>query len=119
MKLIHMLPFLEDEEKKELVDSILNNEIDKEKLCTVTLLPFIEAEEVNRLFKAALEKKIDVNPASFLPFVKDSTINELIERINAGEDVGISVDTLIPFLESDQVKSIFKTALQDAKKKAE
>jgi len=119
MKIVGMLPFLEDAEIKELVDSILNNEIDKTKLCTFALLPFIEAEDIDRLFKAALEKKIDANPAGFLPFIEESSLKALIERINAGEDVGISIETLMPFLEADQIKEIFKSVLQDAKKKPE
>lgn len=119
MKLINMLPFLDDAEKKELVASILNHEIDEEDFPAIEIVPFLEGEDVLKLFQAALEGKINCDPCSFLPFLEKKELDALVERIQSGSEEKISIEMVMPFLESDQVKSIFNLVLDSLKKKKE
>ena len=115
MKLNRLLPFLEDAEKHELVNSILNNEISEDKIAIMEVIPFLEEEDINRLFKASLTHEINVNPVSFLPFLGKDDITKLIEGIKSGEYTSLSIEEILPFLEEDQIKAIFKDVLESIK----
>jgi hypothetical protein len=117
MKLVRMLPFLEDEELKELVDAILNNELEENSISVMEIVPFLEEEDTNRLFQAAIEEKIDVNPVVFFPFLEKEVIDQVIEKIQSGEITTISIDSITPFLDDNQIKKIFKNLLNSMKKK--
>ncbi|MBI9008623.1 MAG: hypothetical protein JEZ05_01205 [Tenericutes bacterium] len=116
MKLSRMLPFLENEEIKELVDSIINNEISDEKISIMQIVPFLEKEDVTRLFEASLEGKIEVCSSGFLPFLSSEELSNLVERIQSGSIEKLQIETIMPFLDQKQVKLLFKEALESAKK---
>jgi len=116
MKLNRLLPFLEDAEKHELVNSILNNEILEGKISIMEIIPFLEEEDVDRLFKASLAHEIDLNPISFLPFLSKDEISKLVEGIKSGEFTNLTIEEILPFLEEDQIKALFKDALDSIKK---
>jgi 2-phospho-L-lactate guanylyltransferase (CobY/MobA/RfbA family) len=117
MKLVRMLPFLENAELKELVDSILNDQLDKDSISIIEVVPFLEDEEINRLFNGAIEGKIDVNPVAFLPFLENEAMNELVDRIQSGEITNVKIESIIPFLEKEQIQKIFRDTLNSMKKK--
>jgi hypothetical protein len=112
-----MLPFLENAELKELVDSILNDQLDKDSISIIEVVPFLEDEEINRLFNGAIEGKIDVNPVAFLPFLENEAMNELVDRIQSGEITNVKIESIIPFLEKEQIQKIFRDTLNSMKKK--
>lgn len=119
MNIIRMLPFLDSKELKELTNSIINNELVDDAISAHCILPFLEDEEVNLLFDASLAGKIDDNPVGFLPFLEENQITKLVERIQKGEETRISLESVIPFMESDQIKELFRHALDEIKKKPE
>jgi hypothetical protein len=116
MKLNKILPFLEDADKCELVNSILNNEILEGKISIMEVVPFLKEEDVDRLFKASLAHAIEVNPISFLPFLSKDEISKLLEGIKSGEYTNFTLEEILPFLEEDQIKALFKETLHSIKK---
>lgn len=116
MRLNKILPFLEEAEKLELVNSILNNEILEGSISIMEIVPFLEEADVARLFKASLAHEIDVNPKSFLPFLRKDEISKLVEGIQSGEYTNLSIEEILPFLEADQIKALFQEALDLIKK---
>ncbi|MDA3931531.1 MAG: hypothetical protein PF513_02205 [Tenericutes bacterium] len=117
MKLSRMLPFLENEEIKELVDSILNNELSNEKISVMQIVPFLEKEDVTRLFEASLTGELEVCSAGFLPFLSSEELTNLVERIKSGDLEKLKIETVMPFLNGKQVKELFKEVLESAKNK--
>lgn len=116
MKLNKILPFLEDAEKTELVDSIINNDIVEGSISIMEVVPFLEEEEVDRLFKTALARVIDVNPISFLPFLNKDAISKLVKGIQSGEVANLTMEEILPYLEADQIKALFQETLDFIKK---
>ncbi|MBU1145586.1 MAG: hypothetical protein KJ971_07005 [Firmicutes bacterium] len=115
MKLLRMLPFLEEEELEELVQKIINKEFDNEKINPVCIIPFLNEEQVARLFNSSLKGEISINPEKFLPFVSEKDLEEVLRKIEANEIDTISADSLLPFLNSDQIKKLFQDILNDLK----
>lgn len=116
MDLMKMLPFLGSEEKKELVEAILNNDLLEVNFSTIAIVPFLEREDVSRLFQASLAGQIDVNPSNFLPFLSDEEISRLIDQIKSGEQSNLTIETVMPFLDADQIKSLFNEILNSLRK---
>ncbi|MFU8786902.1 MAG: hypothetical protein ACNA7U_06580 [Candidatus Izemoplasmataceae bacterium] len=116
MKIISMLPFLDEESKDELVESILNNELKEGSHVIPAILPFLSNKQIHKLYIAALEKKIDASPYEMLPFVSQEAINEAIDRIESGDLDGVKLERMLPFLSTDNVRKIFKQAFKHYKK---
>lgn len=116
MELIKMLPFLGSAEKKEMVEAILNHELLEGKELTIAIVPFLESEDVSRLFQASLTGQIDVNPSGFLPFLSEEEISKLMDQIQSGEQKNLAMETVIPYLDVDQIKSLFNEVFDALKK---
>jgi hypothetical protein len=116
MELIKMLPFLGSAEKKELVEAILNNELLEGNGSTIEIVPFLESEDISRLFQASLIGQIDENPSNFLPFLSDEEISKLIDQIKSGEQKNLTIEAVMPFLDFDQIKSLFNEVFDSLKK---
>lgn len=114
--LIRMLPFLETEELDELVAQILSKEVPSDKISISSLLPFLNDNQINQLFDAALQGEITERPAIFLPFVSDGKLDEVAMKIESGEITTMKIETLLPFLEEESIKAMFKRGLEDLKK---
>lgn len=116
MELIKMLPYLGSAEKKELVEAILNNELLEGNVSTIAIVPFLERDDISRLFQASLSGQIDVNPSRFLPFLSDEEISILIDQIQSGEQKNLNIETVMPYLDFDQIKSLFNVVFDSLKK---
>ena len=116
MKIITMLPFLDEQSKDEIVESILNHELEDSKLLTPALYPFLNKTQMKKLYEAALEKKIDADPYIMLPFVGQEALNDVISRIESGELKDIRIERMLPFLSHEHIRKIFKQAFHQYKK---
>jgi len=102
-----------------LVEAILNNELAEKKVSVMAIIPFLESEDVTRLFEASLAGKIEVCSSGFLPFLSSEEITNLVEKIKSGEQENLSIESVMPFLDEDQIKSLFKEILESLKKSKE
>jgi hypothetical protein len=48
--------------------------------------------------------------------LSDEEISRLIDRIKSGEQSNLTIETVMPFLEDDQVKSLFNEVLDSLRK---
>lgn len=117
MKIIKMLPFLDEAEKKELVDAIINDELEDGSVSPAMLIPFLSGEDTDRLFHAALEGKISTNPTMFLPFLEEEQMSKLVQEIKDGVITTLSLEDLMPFLGENEIHELFKHAFESIKKK--
>ena len=74
MKLMSMLPFLESEDLKELIEKIRNKEITGVKY--TQLYPFLNAKEVDELVDLLVEEGNPREIYSALPFMSDERLSK-------------------------------------------
>ncbi|MDD3477283.1 MAG: hypothetical protein PHP32_00195 [Candidatus Izemoplasmatales bacterium] len=117
MKITRMLPFIDDEEKTELVNAILNGEISEEHVRIHHLLPFLNKEDRTKLFQGSLEGKIEARPVGFLPFMERPEIDRVVEEIKNNTITTMRLEEVLPFMERDSIKQLFRDTLTEIKTK--
>jgi hypothetical protein len=106
MNLKKMLPFLEDDELKELAERLIESpDGTYEGVSMKEVLPFMEDEEVDKMLVSAYQKGQLVS--SFLPFASDGGLSKLVAAILADpEEPKISLRSLLPFLEEEDLQKL-------------
>lgn len=110
-KLLTMLPFLDKESLKEIVDGIINEEEEYKDLDLVVLFPFIGEEECDRLFKKFIfeNKECDKHYITCVaPFVSKEALSYFVDEYTKGNYQNVNVDGLYPFMSPHDVKKMFK-----------
>ncbi|MGI6360538.1 MAG: hypothetical protein ACOX02_05845 [Acholeplasmatales bacterium] len=104
-KLLKILPFLDEEEKMEIVKEILSDSEYFEGIKLVVIMPFLEEEDCDKIFMHQV-KKDNKDLQSLLPFVSESLLEELVDKYINGE-IEMNMDMLYPFLKVEEIKKIF------------
>lgn len=110
-KLVTMLPFLDKEYLKEIVDGIINEEEEYKDLDLVVLFPYIGEEECDRLFKKFIfeNKECDKHYITCVaPFVSKEALSNFVDEYTKGNYQNVNVDALYPFMSPQDVKKMFK-----------
>jgi hypothetical protein len=110
-KIISGLPFLDDEDLKEMVDEITSNSSAYKDLPIAALMPFLDDEDADRLFLKCvdddhLSKKFDIS--SMVHFVSEACLDKLAEGYMLGKYQHINLDAVYPFMSSKTIKKLFK-----------
>lgn len=116
MKLISLLPFMENEEIKELALQILSGEVTGVKL--VLLFPFMSSEDLDEVVDKLIEKKEAKQLMTALPFISREKVNELYDLCKNGELEGCRESMFLPFLGKSKIKQMVKIIIKEAKEKA-
>ncbi len=111
-KLMHILPFMENEELKELAIKIINKEVKGVKLHM--LYPFLSKEDLNEMIKVMIEKNDVANLKYVLPFASKEMIDLIYEGIKNGTIKDMKEHYLYPFLGKDKLKDMFDTLVSRA-----
>ncbi len=112
MKLIHLLPFMDKEELKELAAKIINGEAKGVNL--VVLYPFLDRADLDELVDQLLEKQNYKPIYGALPFLGKDKVSQLYDRVQAGELEGFKEQALLPFLGKDKIKAMFDDIVKHA-----
>ena len=112
MKMIGLLPFMDNEELKELALKIFNGEVKGIKL--VVLYPFLSNEDLDEIIDLCIEKGFTKQITHALPFVSKSTLNKIYDGVKEGTITGVKESSLYPFLGKDKIKSIFDDLVNEA-----
>ena len=116
-KLIHILPFMESEELRELALNIINEEVKGVKL--VHLFPFLSNDDLDEIVDLLIEKKMGRQLTCVLPFVSKKTLNKIYEGVQEGKITDIKEHVMYPFLGKEKLKSMFNDLVKKAQKEAE
>lgn len=116
MKLIQLLPFMENEEIKELALQILNNEVEGIKL--VVVYPFLSSEDLDEIVDILIERKETRSLQMALPFISREKVSAIHEKVQSGELEGIKETMLLPFLGKKAIKRMVKDLINQAKEQA-
>jgi hypothetical protein len=108
-----MLPFLEDNELKELAAKVLASPNGIYEGVTVhDLAIFLEEEDVETLASSLLDKGEDEQASSLAPFMSDKGVNKLLQMALSKGD-GRLVKKLLPFVDDDEVDELFAKAIDN------
>ncbi len=111
-KLYRILPFIEDEEVKELAIKIINEEIKGVKLHAV--FPFLAKEDLDQIIDMLIEKGKSKELKYALPFMSQESLIKLYEKVKTGEITGLDENYFFPFLGKDKLKQIFDDMIKSA-----
>lgn len=118
-KLMQIIPFLDDDDVREIVEDILNNPEKYDGLNLCAIMPFLSESDCDALFlKIALDpsKKYKHSLAALAPFVSEECLSKLVDKYIAGELEDVNMDQFYPFLSSKDVKRLFKHIVSQNKK---
>lgn len=114
-KLVSILPFLEKEELKEVVEMILNDDEAVKDLPLATVFPFLEPEDIDKIFVHNMKRLSSKDLASIIPFVSQEALSKLVDEYIAGNIEQVNIDVLYPFLNQSDIKKIFFHELRKKK----
>lgn len=115
-KLIHILPFMESNEIKELAMKIINKEVKGVKI--LLLYPFLSGKDLDEIVDLMLEKKMGKELSTAIPFLSKESLNKIYEGVQAGEITGINETTFLPFLGKEKLKEMFDKLVKEAEENA-
>jgi hypothetical protein len=104
MDLKKMIPFLDEDDLKELLDKVMASpDGTYQGVSMASLLPFLEDEDIDKMMMVAYQKGQKITP--FLPFVSGEGLSRLVRVIvDSGDTTKVSLHSLLPFLEDDSLK---------------
>lgn len=111
-KLMHILPFMENEELKELAFKIINGEVKGVKL--YMLYPFLSRADLDEIIKLMIEKGDTTNLKACLPFASKETVDLIYQGIKEGKIKDMKEHYLYPFLGKDKIKEMFDDLVRRA-----
>jgi len=117
MKYITMLPFMEQEDLKELAYQVINKEVKGVKL--FVLFPFLDKETLDEIVNKLIESGNSRDLQRAIPFISKSKIDEIQEAIQNGKLPDFKEEFLLPFLGHAKIKEMFKEMIKKATKEAE
>ena len=111
--LIAALPFMDKEDLHELVEQIINNPDEYKELKLVAVFPFLDTADCDTLFiKLVIESKSqNYKIVSLAPFVSKECLSKVVDEYIKGNFQDIDMSMLYPFLDSKDVKRVFKYIL--------
>ncbi len=116
-KLVHMLPFMESNELKDLAIKIINKEVKGVRI--VVLFPFLSGKDLNEVVDLMIEKKMGRELNKVIPFINEEKLNELYDAVKDGSIEGLEETYLFPFLGKDKLKSMFNDLVKKATEEAD
>jgi hypothetical protein len=106
MDIKKMLPFLEDEELKELALKIVASPEDSYQGVSLSqVLPFLDEDDVDDIMLEEAKKK-GTCPSCFFPFASDEGLDALVDYFIHADKEPESLQSLLPFAEDEAISKI-------------
>lgn len=112
-KLIMALPFLDKEDIHEIVEKILANTEEYKDLNLIAVFPFLHKNDCDKLFmRFVLDGDNEKYPiVSLAPFVSKECLSKFVDEYVNGNFQEVEINLLYPFLDTKDVKRVFKYVL--------
>lgn len=114
-KIVTMLPFMDDEDLNEIVESIINGDDQYKDINLVVLFPFLKSQECERLFVKFLEDESKDNKkyiTTLGPFVSTKFLSQIVDEYINGKYSNLNMNSLYPFMDKKDVKRVFQYVLK-------
>lgn len=113
MKLIRLLPFMDNEEVKDLALQIINEDIQGVKL--VVTFPFLSRTDLEEIVDILIEKNENKRILTSLPFISKEKVEYIHKLVQDGKLQGFKEDYLLPFLGKSAIKDMVQRYIKEAK----
>jgi hypothetical protein len=112
MNIKKMLPFLDDDDIKELAEKISASPDDTYQGLTLSqVLPFMDDDDVDDLFQERIKEN---KPVSFMmPFISDDAISAGVTAFLAGQGASFPIKKALPFMDDDDISRIAKKCTEN------
>lgn len=107
-KIESILPFLDEEDIHEIIDSIINNKGEYKNLKLENILPFLDKDDADKLFLNTFLNNKDIDITEVAPFVSQKCLDQFTDEYLKGNYKDVDIESLYPFLSSNSIKKIFK-----------
>lgn len=107
-RMLALLPFLDDEELKALVQDILNGKEDCKDIPLVAVMPFLGREDCDALFMKFATIGDNKMLIHIVPFVSKECLSDLVSAYIDGKNTNVDFNLLYPFLDAIDIKRLFK-----------
>ena len=112
MKYTNLLPFMEEEELREVANEIISGELKGVKL--QTLFPFLGREDLHEIVDKLIEKGETSAIQSAIPFISKDKVLDIYNAARDGKLPNFDASRCLPFLSSDKIKEIFRELAKNA-----
>ena len=112
MKLLNILPFLDNDDLKGLVEKIKNNEVKGVRY--THLYPFLNDRDIDELVDLLVKDGNAKDLYSALPFMSDKRLEQLHKEVKAGKVEGFKESALLPFLGKDAIKAMVEDLIKNS-----
>lgn len=116
MKLLHLLPFMDQEDLTELLEKIKKGEVKGVKF--VQIYPFLRGKEVDEIVDKLVEDNDHKQIYSALPFMTRKRLDQLHDEVTSGKLEGFKEQALLPFLGRDKIKELVDQVINEKVKEA-
>ena len=110
--IVSMLPFLGKEEKKELVQMIIDGHEDVKNLKLSSVFPFLDESDCDKIFLAKMKEIPTKEITALFPFVSKEALSVMVDEYLEGNFEGLNMNTVYPFLDQESIKKIFYKELK-------
>ena len=110
--IVSMLPFLGKEEKKELVQMIIDGHEDAKNLKLSSVFPFLDESDCDKIFLAKMKEIPTKEITALFPFVSKEALSVMVDEYLEGNFEGLNMNTVYPFLDQESIKKIFYKELK-------
>ncbi|MBR0461776.1 MAG: hypothetical protein IJJ00_03565 [Erysipelotrichaceae bacterium] len=116
-KLIGMLPFMDEEELHQVVETVLESDADYKDLPLAAMMPFLEEKDCDALFMKAVSERYrkGLSLTAMAPFISDECLSVLVDDYVNGKYPDLSLDGLYPFMDSKDVRKLFEYHIRKRK----
>jgi len=104
MKLMSILPFLDQEDLSELIAKIKSKEV--KGVSFTHLYPFLNSQEVDELVDLLVKEGPKKDLYGALPFMSKARLEKLHNEVKDGKVEGFAEEALLPFLGKDKIKDL-------------
>ncbi|MGD9605703.1 MAG: hypothetical protein AB7V00_06120 [Bacilli bacterium] len=109
MKLMQILPFLDDDNIHDLFQKIMKDDESVKDLNLPMILPFLDEEDASDLFeKAFYSGNSKYDPMLIAPFVSEEKLGLIVDQYIEGKISSEKIDQLYPFLSREDLNRLFK-----------
>ncbi|MFA6587124.1 MAG: hypothetical protein WCR16_03090 [Bacilli bacterium] len=110
--LVSFLPFVSEDAVDKAVELIKDGKAQVDEAFLGKLLPFMDDDAVDDLFLVSIKSH---KPYSqYLPFVSDEALHEAVKLSIEGK-AEVDLDSLLPFLDDDDIRDIFHSEMHKNK----
>lgn len=106
VKLVKILPFMDEEDIHEIVQKIIENDKKFKDVDLVAIMPFVSKEDADTLFLNKLNNDDSIS-IELVHFVSSECLSKLVDAYIEGKYENLDVDALYPFLDKEDVKKLF------------